>query len=81
MNVVYRGIPNPISIAISNCKSFTASGIGLYKQSDGKYVLNPGAGLESIITLDIILNNGYTKKKSINLELKVYQNYRVLLMD
>lgn len=70
MNVVYRGIPNPISIAISNCKSFTASGIGLYKQSDGKYVLNPGAGLESIITLDIILNNGYTKKEEHKFRIK-----------
>lgn len=63
MNVVYRGLPNPISIAVSNCKSFSASGIGLDKQSNGKYVLNPSVGLESIITLDIVLNDGSTKKE------------------
>ena len=70
MNVVYRGIPNPISIAVSNCKSFTATGIGLYKQSNGKYLLNPGAGLESIITLDIIQNDGSTKQEEHKFRIK-----------
>lgn len=58
LNVVYRGVLNPISIAVPNCKSFTASGIGLTKKSEGKYLLSPGQGLFSIIKLDIELNNG-----------------------
>lgn len=33
MNVVYRGITNPVSIAVSNCKSFEATGNGLEKIS------------------------------------------------
>jgi hypothetical protein len=70
MNVVYRGIPNPISIAVSNCKSFIASGIGLYKKSSGKYLLNPGVGLESIITLDIVLNDGSTIKEEHKFRIK-----------
>ena len=59
-----------ISIAVSNCKSFTATGIGLYKQSNGKYLLNPGAGLESIITLDIIQNDGSTKQEEHKFRIK-----------
>lgn len=63
MNVVYRGLPNPISIAVSNCKSFTAKAQGLSKVSEGKYILFPGSGLETIIILDIILNDGSSIKE------------------
>lgn len=58
LNVVYRGVLNPISISVPNCKSFTASGIGLSKKSEGKYLLSPGQGFFSIVKLDIELNNG-----------------------
>jgi hypothetical protein len=58
LNVVYRGVSNPISIAIPNCKSFTATGVGLNKISEGKYSLSPGSGLFSVIKLDIELNDG-----------------------
>ncbi len=58
LNVVYRGVLNPISISVPNCKSFIASGSGLNKISDGKYSLIPGQGLFSTIKLDIELNNG-----------------------
>lgn len=57
-NIVYRGVSNPISISIPNCKSFTASAPGLTKKSEGKYWLALGSGLYSIIKLDIELNNG-----------------------
>ncbi|WP_031453828.1 GldM family protein [Flavobacterium chungangense] len=57
LNVVYRGVLNPISIAVPNCKSFTASGSGLNKNKEGKYYLSPGQGLYSIIKIDIILND------------------------
>ncbi len=58
LNVVYRGVSNPISIAILNYKSFTATGVGLNKISEGKYSLSPGSGLFSVIKLDIELNDG-----------------------
>jgi hypothetical protein len=70
MNVVYRGLPNPISISVPNCKSFTAIGNGLSKFSAGKYILNPGVGIESIITLDIILNDGSTKQEEHKFRIK-----------
>jgi hypothetical protein len=59
LNVVYRGVLNPISISVPNCKSFTASGIGLSKKSEGKYSLSPGQGPFSIVKIDIELNNGF----------------------
>jgi hypothetical protein len=58
LNIVYRGVSNPISISVPNCKSFTATAQGLTKKSDGKYWLAPGSGLYSIIKIDIELNNG-----------------------
>lgn len=70
MNVVYRGLPNPISIAVPNCKSFTATGNGLFKNKDGTYQLVPGSGIESIIILDIILNDGSTKKEEHKFRIK-----------
>ncbi len=56
LNVVYRGIQNPISIAVPNAKSFTVSGLGV-KEENGKYYISPGQGNEVIITLEIILEN------------------------
>ncbi|KAF2514093.1 hypothetical protein EYY60_04910 [Flavobacterium zhairuonense] len=58
LNVVYRGVLNPISISVPNCKSFIATGSGLNKISEGKYTLASGSGLFSVIKLDIELNNG-----------------------
>ncbi len=60
--VVYKGIPNSLSIEVPNCKSFKASGEGLSLMSKNTYNLNAGNGLETIITVDIVLKNG--KKKT-----------------
>ncbi|KGD68756.1 hypothetical protein B0A61_01310 [Flavobacterium aquatile LMG 4008 = ATCC 11947] len=59
--IVYRGIPNSLSIEVPNCKSFKASGEGLSLMSKNIYNLNAGSGLEAIITVDIVLKNN--KKK------------------
>lgn len=56
LNVVYRGIQNPISIVVPNAKSFTVSGLGL-KEENGKYYIAPGQGNEMIVTLEIILED------------------------
>ncbi|WP_084139906.1 GldM family protein [Flavobacterium filum] len=56
LNVVYRGIQNPISIAVPNAKSFTVSGLGV-KEENGKYYIAPGQGNEMVVTLEIILQD------------------------
>ena len=52
MNVVYRGVPNPISIAVNNAKSYTISGDGVSFQN-GKYVLRAGVGTETKVFVEI----------------------------
>ena len=56
LNVVYRGIRNPISIAVPNAKSFTVSGLGV-SQEKGNYYISPGQGNEMIVTLEIVLED------------------------
>lgn len=56
MNIVYRGVSNPISIAVKDAKSFTATGIGLYFEKE-KYIMRPGQGLETKILVNIIKND------------------------
>ena len=56
LNIVYRGIQNPISIAVPNAKSSTVSGLGV-KEENGKYYIVPGQGNEVIVTLEIILED------------------------
>ena len=53
MNVVYRGVPNPISIAVNNAKSYIISGKGISKKEDGSYVLRPGSGNETKVFVEI----------------------------
>ena len=53
VKTVYRGIANPISIAVSDCKSYEVSGLGLIEVSKGKYTLSPGQGTEVIVTVKI----------------------------
>jgi hypothetical protein len=56
LNVVYRGIRNPISIAVPNAKSFTVSGLGVSHEK-GNYYISPGQGNEMIVTLEIVLED------------------------
>ena len=53
MNVVYRGMPNPISIAVNNAKSYIVSGDGVSKSGDGKYIIRPGSGTETKVFVEI----------------------------
>lgn len=53
MNVVYRGVPNPISIAVNDAKSYVISGNGVSKKEDGKYILRPGSGNETKVFVEI----------------------------
>ena len=53
VKTIYRGISNPISIAVSDCKSFTVEGSALREVSEGKYTLLPEAGNEAKIVVTI----------------------------
>ena len=52
MNVVYRGLPNPMTISFAGIpdNNVTASAPGLSNVGKGKYNLNPGSGTEVIVT-------------------------------
>jgi len=52
MNVVYRGLPNPMTISFAGIpeNSVTASAPGLTNAGKGHYNLNPGSGTEVTIT-------------------------------
>jgi hypothetical protein len=57
MNVVYRGITNPISIAVNDAKSYKIYGNGVSKNEDGKYILAPGIGLTTKVYVEITKND------------------------
>lgn len=53
MNVVYRGVENPISIAVNNAKSYVIYGDGVSKNEEGRYVIRPGSGNETKVFVEI----------------------------
>ncbi|MFM2230898.1 MAG: Gliding motility transrane protein GldM [Bacteroidota bacterium] len=60
MNVVYRGLPNPMTISIAGISdnNVTATAPGLKNLGKGKYDLNPGAGTEVIINVTGKMTDG-----------------------
>jgi gliding motility-associated protein GldM len=60
MNVVYRGVSNPMSISIPGIPNnkVSASAPGLKKSSGSKYVMNPGKGRNVTITASGTLPDG-----------------------
>ena len=63
MNVVYRGLDNPISISVPGVgdKDITpnvGNGNTLTKTGNGKYILNPGKGTEVKINVSAKLSSG-----------------------
>lgn len=62
VKVVYRGIYNPIAIAVSkNVKTFTVSGEGVSATDEiGKYKVRPGGGKELTIIVEMVLLDNST---------------------
>ncbi|MEF3077430.1 type IX secretion system motor protein PorM/GldM [Winogradskyella poriferorum] len=61
MNVVYRGVANPMTISFAGIadNKVSASGAGLSRASgQGKYVMNPGTGKEVTINVTGTLDDG-----------------------
>jgi hypothetical protein len=63
MNVVYRGVSNPISIYVPNAIPFMASAPGLSKDAKGKYSLTPGTGTEVIVNVVYQKGGKYVSEK------------------
>lgn len=57
MNVVYRGIANPISIAVNDAKSYKVYGNGVKQDENGNYFLSLGAGLTTKVYIEITNND------------------------
>lgn len=60
MNVVYRGVANPITVSFAGipANKVSASAPGLSSTGSGKYTMNPGAGNEVVINVTGTLDNG-----------------------
>ena len=60
MNVVYRGVANPMTISIPGIpdNKVSASASGLRKVSGSKYIMNPGKGREVTISASGVLPDG-----------------------
>ncbi|GEL09724.1 protein involved in gliding motility GldM [Flavobacterium glycines] len=60
MNVVYRGVVNPISVSFAGIsdKDVNASAPGLVKVGNGKYNMSPQGGNEVVINVSAKLPNG-----------------------
>jgi gliding motility-associated protein GldM len=72
MNVVYRGVSNPITISIPGIpdNNVSASAPGLSKQSGSKYAMNPGTGRTVSITASGKLPDGQMIKTSSEFRIK-----------
>lgn len=74
LNVVYRGVPNPIKIAVPGAKSFiaTADGYNTIEKKDdfGNYILKVGGGNEVKIHIEAQMEDG-----SVLREEKVFRIY------
>lgn len=71
MNVVYRGISNPIYISKPNAVSFEATAFGLRKlDSLGNYNLSPGTGNTLDVVIKSKLKNGDSLTETKTLRIK-----------
>ncbi|MFZ4930604.1 hypothetical protein [Chryseobacterium sp. Mn2064] len=60
LNILYRGVKNPLTIYIPKSDSIKVSGPGVYKESESKYFITPGTGSSMEITI-----TGFIKGKEI----------------
>ena len=61
--IVYRGMPNNFSIEVPNSLSFTVSGKEVKSTSKNTFEVNPGAGSELNVSIQIVLKNKSRKEE------------------
>ena len=64
MNVVYRGVDNPMTIAFDGAQTVNARATGLTRNSGSSYTMRPGTGREVTINVSATLPGGETKSDS-----------------
>lgn len=71
MNIVYRGVTNPVKISVPNAIKVVASAPGLKKIDEyGNYTFTPGAGRIIDVNILAIMPNGDTIKSIKKLRIK-----------
>lgn len=65
MNIVYRGVPNPIKVAYPGADSVIVSAPGLIKDKGiNNYILSAGAGNELTLNIIAIMPDGTVKEEN-----------------
>lgn len=72
MNVVYRGVKNPMTISFAGVpdNKVTASAPGLKKLGNGKYEMSPGKGTDVTISVTAKLDDGSTSNDKASFRIK-----------
>ncbi|QIE59360.1 gliding motility protein GldM [Rasiella rasia] len=70
MNVVYRGVANPMTIAFDGAQTVSASATGLTRNSGSSYTMRPGAGREVTINVSATLPGGEKRSDSQKFRIK-----------
>jgi len=72
MNVVYRGLDNPMSISFAGVgdNNVNASAAGLTKTGNGKYMMRPSSGTEVVINVNAKLPDGSSVSDSKKFRIK-----------
>ncbi|WP_430411703.1 gliding motility protein GldM [Kordia sp.] len=72
MNVVYRGVVNPMTISFAGVpdNKVTANATGLVKKGNGKYEMRPGAGREVVVSVSAKLDDGSTSTDKATFRIK-----------
>lgn len=70
MNVVYRGVQNPMTISIPGVSDATANAPGLSKTGSSSYMMSPGSGREVKINVSGKLPNGESVSDSQTFRIK-----------
>lgn len=63
INVVYRGISNPLTFSVNNARSFKITGEGVTQNEEGKYAIRPKAGKETKVVFEIETLDSITVKE------------------
>ncbi|MEO8234845.1 MAG: hypothetical protein ABI549_05470 [Flavobacterium sp.] len=53
LNIVYRGISNPISVNVNNLKSYKIKGESVFQKNDGSYYIQPKSGKDIKVLVEI----------------------------
>ena len=53
LNIVYKGISNPISVNVNNLKPYKIKGESVFQKNDGSYYIQPKSGKDTKVLVEI----------------------------